>query len=67
MDLGLGGLLELVMEREAWIAAVHGVEKSQTQLSDWTELIKLACIFFLKSWLYVQDDIKGSDFIVDKA
>ena len=30
MDLGLGGLLELVMEREAWIAAVHGVTKSWT-------------------------------------
>ena len=38
MDMGLGGLRELVMDREVWHAAVHRVAKSRTQLSDWTEL-----------------------------
>ena len=34
MDMGLGGLWELVMDREPWLSAVHGVTKSQTRLSD---------------------------------
>ena len=38
MDMGLGELRELVMDREAWHAAVHGVAKRRTRLSDWTEL-----------------------------
>ena len=38
IDMGLGGLWELVMDREAWRAVVHGLAKSQTWLSDWTEL-----------------------------
>ena len=38
MDMGLGGLWELVMDREAWRAVVHEITKSRTWLSSWTEL-----------------------------
>ena len=38
MDVSLSEFQEMVMDREAWRAAIHGVAKSQTRLSDWTEL-----------------------------
>ena len=54
-DVGLAGLRELVMDREAWRAAIHGVSKSRTQLSNWIELNwtegrKKYCQ--LKQWFY---------------
>ena len=50
MDMGLSKFLELEMDRKAWHAAIHGVTKNQTRLSDWTEL---NCILQLcSSWLF---------------
>ena len=47
MNASLIELRELVMDREAWRAAIHGVVKSQTQLSDWTELHILNNLYFI--------------------
>ena len=44
MDMGLGRLQQLVMDREAWLAEVHGITKSWTRLSNWTELNIPFCV-----------------------
>ena len=59
MDMGLGGLQELVTDREAWRAAVHGVTKSRTQQSDWSELNCIYMLQFYSVFYVARDSLNG--------
>ena len=59
VDMGLGGLRELVMDREAWCAAIHGVTKSRTRLSDFTFFLSFFLSLpqgWLQGWQVVTQD-----------
>ena len=55
MDMGLGGLQELVINREAWRTAVHGVAKNWTRLRNWTEVRGHVNIMYSRIWSHEKD------------
>ena len=58
MDVSVSELREMVMDREAWRAAIHGVTKSQTRLSNWTELNFIVAMRNLRqTWVKVEGSV----------
>ena len=60
MGVSLSELQELVMDREAWRAAIHGVAKSRTQLSNCSDLIEIYFLLFLPSWAQYRTEMVGT-------
>ena len=67
MDVSLSEIWELVMDREAWRAVIHGVTKSRTGLSDWTELTEwLSWSLILAFWILSLLGWKGQEWLIQR-